>query len=449
MSLRTRHRIGLMTAMLVLATVVGTTAGVTVAGFIGTTSNGSNSITAATDFVAPNVTASVVERTAGGGAGYLTKGSTYYVYANVTDTGNPASGVSSVTAHVKNIENGANNVALTSGSYTAGGVTYSYRSASRTADSNLSDGVQSYTVGATDNANNSGTASSFSVTIDSTAPSVSASVIARSGICSPGTAGFIRANGAYFLYANVSDGSGSGVQTVTANVSNVTTGQTAVSLTSSGGPFSVGGVSYTYRSSSLTANSSLSTGSQTYTITATDNLGTSSGAQSGSVTVDNQAPSASDIQTTNVSGGTAGHAEAGDKIIFTFSENMEPCSISSSWDGTGSVTVTVRMNKGTGSSDDTVQVYDSGNSSQLPFGTVDLGVQQGYATANRTFPSSTMTMSGAVITITLGTASGSTGTISSGTTTMTWNPSSSAIDRAGGTMSTTARAETGTGDLDF
>ena len=61
---------------------------------------------------------------------------------------------------------------------------------------------------------------------------------------------------------------GSGVATVRANVSTVTTGQTAVALVA--GSYSVGGVSYNYRSASVTANAVLAEGAKAYTITATD-----------------------------------------------------------------------------------------------------------------------------------------------------------------------------------
>ena len=96
--------------------------------------------------------------------------------------------------------------------------------------------------------------------------------------------------------------------TVTANVSQVTTGQTAVTLTA--GSFTVGGVSYNYRSASLTANAALSEGSKPYSVTATDGASNSGTRSDLSVTVDNTAPTASDVQAQN-NGSTVGPRAAG------------------------------------------------------------------------------------------------------------------------------------------
>jgi hypothetical protein len=130
-----------------------------------------NSITAATDFRAPTASASAIGKTTGGIAGTIKKGGTYYVYANVSDTGNPASGVSTVTANVNSITSGSTAVALVAGSYTAGGVSYSYRSASLTAGSSLAAGSYTYSLTPADAAGNLATQSGFSVTVDNTAPS--------------------------------------------------------------------------------------------------------------------------------------------------------------------------------------------------------------------------------------------------------------------------------------
>jgi len=129
-----------------------------------------NSITAATDFRAPTVSASVLAKTAGGTVGQLKKGGTYYVYANASDAGNPASGVATVTANVSSITSGSTAVALSAGSFTAGGVAYAYRSASLTAGSSLAAGSYSYSLTSTDVAGNSKTQSGYSVVVDNTAP---------------------------------------------------------------------------------------------------------------------------------------------------------------------------------------------------------------------------------------------------------------------------------------
>jgi hypothetical protein len=138
--------------------------------FTKTAPNPGNAITAATDFRAPTASASVIGKTAGGVVGQIKKSGTYYVYANASDTGNPASGVSTVTANVSSITSGSTAVALSAGSFSAGGVSYGYRSASLTAGSTLAAGSYSYSLTLKDVAGNSKTQTGFTVTVDNTAP---------------------------------------------------------------------------------------------------------------------------------------------------------------------------------------------------------------------------------------------------------------------------------------
>lgn len=149
--------------------------------FTATAASAGNSITAAADFRAPTVSASVLGKTGGGTIGQIKKGGTYYVYANVSDSGNPASGVSTVTANVSTITSGQTAVALSAGSFSAGGVSYGYRSASLTAGSSLAAGSYSYSLTATDVAGNSKTQSGYSVVVDNTAPAGSAIATANGG----------------------------------------------------------------------------------------------------------------------------------------------------------------------------------------------------------------------------------------------------------------------------
>jgi hypothetical protein len=283
-----------------------------------------------------------------------------------------------------------------------------------------------------------GSTASAAVLVDTQAPTVTAAAIAKT---QGGTAGYVKQGGTYYVYANVTD-AGSGVATVTANVGTVTTGQTAVTLSS--GAFTVGGVSYTHRSAQLTAGNPLTAGAKSFAITATDAAG-NAGTQSGyTVTVDNTAPTASDIQTTNVGGGTTGKAETGDTITFTYSETMEPNSILSGWTGAGT-SVTLRLIDG-GAGNDSVQIWNAANTAQLPMGSVDLG-GTGYVTASVTFTSSTMTQSGAAIAVTVGTPSGATTRATAGR--MTWTPSATATDRAANACSTTSVSESGGNDRNF
>lgn len=138
--------------------------------FTASTSSAGNSITAASDFRAPTIGASVLTKTTGGTVGQIKKGGTYYVYANVGDTGNPASGVSTVTANVSTITSGTTAAGLSAGSFTAGGVSYGYRSASLTAGSSLAAGSYPYSLTATDAAGNSKAQSGYSVVVDNTVP---------------------------------------------------------------------------------------------------------------------------------------------------------------------------------------------------------------------------------------------------------------------------------------
>jgi hypothetical protein len=141
--------------------------------FTAKTPSAGNSITAAADFRAPTASASVIGKTAGGAVGQIKKSGTYYVYANASDTGNPASGVSKVTANVGTITSGSTAVVLSAGSFSAGGVGYGYRSAALTAGTGLAAGSYTYSLTLTDVAGNSKTQTGFTVTVDNTAPTAS------------------------------------------------------------------------------------------------------------------------------------------------------------------------------------------------------------------------------------------------------------------------------------
>lgn len=125
----------------------------------------------AADTVAPTVDSSVVAKSSGYAVGYIRQGGSYYIYANVSDGGDPTSGVATVTADAGTISSGQMSVALSSGSYSAGGLSYGWRSALLTADNPLAAGSKSYSIGATDNAGNGATRTDLSVVVDNTAPS--------------------------------------------------------------------------------------------------------------------------------------------------------------------------------------------------------------------------------------------------------------------------------------
>jgi hypothetical protein len=163
---RRRRALGLLAAGLV-ATVLGAMGGTTLAAFTGQTDSPGNAITAASDFRAPTVDAAAIGKSSGGIVGFVKGAGGYYVYANVSDSGNPASGIAGVTANVSALTAGQTSVALTAGSYSAGGVSYNYRSAALTADPGTVAGSVAYSVATQDNASNSAT-SPFAVTVDNT-----------------------------------------------------------------------------------------------------------------------------------------------------------------------------------------------------------------------------------------------------------------------------------------
>jgi len=132
----------------------------------GFTDRAQNTVTvsAAADFLAPSAGVSKIAKTQGGVAGYIKKDGTYYVYANVADSGNPAGGTASVKADVHSITSGQTSVSMVAGSYEVDGVSYNYRSAELTAGSSLGTGSKSYALTLTDKAGNVGE-ESFSVTV--------------------------------------------------------------------------------------------------------------------------------------------------------------------------------------------------------------------------------------------------------------------------------------------
>jgi hypothetical protein len=159
--------------LIALAALLASTGGGTLAAFSSMTSNPADSFAAAADYRAPSVSTTVIAKTTGYDAGYVKQGGTYYVYANLSDTGNPASGISSATANVSAVTTGSTAVALTAGSYSAQGTTYNYRSASVTASNPLAAGSKSYSITSTDAAANSGAQTGFPVTVDNIAPTAS------------------------------------------------------------------------------------------------------------------------------------------------------------------------------------------------------------------------------------------------------------------------------------
>lgn len=150
-------------------------------------------------------------------------------------------------------------------------------------------------------------------------------------------------------------------------------------------------------------------------------------------------PSGAAVQTTN-GGAIVGSPEAGDAVLFTFTEAMDPASILVDWDGL-EVSVVVRITDG-GASNDRLTVHDA-NATSVALGTVDLAGTT-YVTASRSFGAtgtpSKMTMSDMTVSVVLGTPSGGVGTAVIGQN-MTWTPASAARDLGGNACLTTAVVE--------
>jgi hypothetical protein len=285
------------------------------------------------------------------------------------------------------------------------------------------------------------TAASF----DTVAPTVSSTVIAKSGQY---FASFIKKGGAYYIYANATDGGAapSGIATIKANVSTITTGQTAVSLVA--GSYTVEGVTYGFRSASLTAGATLAAGSYTYSLTSTDNAGNARTQSGFPVTVDNTAPAGSDIQCVD-GGGTSGTVETGDVCTFMFSEIIDPESILAGWNG-ASTNVVVRF--ANSAANDTFTVWNAANTTQLNLGSVNThgDYVTGAVTIGATGTASTMVLNTRTntITVTMGTISGTTKNDNKKNN-AGWTPSASAFDGAGNAMTTTVVNEGGVSDKDF
>jgi hypothetical protein len=249
------------------------------------------------DNTGPQVTTVITATTGTSPQGFVKQAGTYRVYANVSDL--PAgpgasSGVdeTTITADVSAVSAGQSAAALSACGSCGPGGAYAYQSANLTADNPLAEGSKTYSVSANDNLGTTGTSSGASVQVDNSAPTV-ATVVANTAT---DTVGVVAQNSGYRVYANVDDqptspGTFSGLNTasITADVSNVTSGQTAVPLTTAGCPCTIGSTTYTYRSSVLTSSNPLSEGAKSFSTSASDNLGTST-TQGGSVTVDNTAP---------------------------------------------------------------------------------------------------------------------------------------------------------------
>jgi hypothetical protein len=217
--MRLRAQAGL--SLLALAACV-LAVGISAASFTDSQQN-PQTISAAADWVAPSASASVIDQVENRTAGYIRSSVAYFVYANVSDSGNPASGVAAVEADVSNVSSGQTEVPLLAGSYSADGVSYNYRSAELKAKSSLTAGAKPYTLELADSAGNKAS-QAFSATAYATFKGTEV----ETGNASGGTEGKPeKGDTVSFEFNNlpeassiVSGWSGSGAKSVTVSIAN-------------------------------------------------------------------------------------------------------------------------------------------------------------------------------------------------------------------------------------
>ena len=196
------------------------------------------------------------------------------------------------------------------------------------------------------------TAAAFRDTADAAVSSFSAGTWTTTTAVAVGpvggcTTGYVKHNGNYYVYAQVA-GSPSSVM---ADVSALSTKAGPSPMVA--GSWTIGGTTYNYRSAAEGADKALTEGPVTVTVDAGGPL------LNGSVTIDNTKSTAVDIQTANGTG-TAGIADIGDTVTFTYSEPIDACTVIPGWDGTGAQDVAVRLVDG-GGSKDMLEVWNATN----------------------------------------------------------------------------------------
>ncbi|MEO5651949.1 MAG: Ig-like domain-containing protein [Marmoricola sp.] len=171
------------------------------------------------------------------------------------------------------------------------------------------------------------------------------------------------------------------------------------------------------------------------------------------VTVDNNVLKAQDVQGFN--GGTNGKADAGDRLVLTYSTLVDLTSIKSGWNGTStSVTVDLKDAKVAGATNAGFDRFELGSGLGQVSTTANLVTGSGSTGfTGSTMTASTVNISGTnvtVITVTLGNAANTTVIRSStATATLKWYPTAAVRSLAGTISSTTPISELGSADSDF
>lgn len=183
----------------------------------------------------------------------------------------------------------------------------------------------------------SSTGNQFSTSSDLTPPTTQRAVLRKSY---GGVAGFagcgIGGCGAFdsrqfYVYAQVVDqGSpATGISSATTTV-----GGASNPLSSAGGPWTVDGQTFNYRSGLLTRTpAQLAAGSRTYTVSATDTGGSSGTSNPFNFEVDVTRPQPTKVTLTNA-GGDAG-PDDGDTAAYLFDSSLDPSSLFGTWSTSG------------------------------------------------------------------------------------------------------------------
>ena len=156
--------------LLLLGVVLGIVTPVSLATFREQAVSTGNTVTADPDWIAPAVAAAAVQKSQGGKAGYVKPGGSYYLCTKIgPDSGNPASGLKSVTADLTRLTDSLLNQVLgtlLSGPCTS--PTYDRSSGPHTVKADATSGAVSVTTRDNDDNTRTGTAS---VTVDGRPPS--------------------------------------------------------------------------------------------------------------------------------------------------------------------------------------------------------------------------------------------------------------------------------------
>lgn len=273
---------------------------------------------------------------------FIRSGGTVEVYANVTDNCSTGAALA-VTFNFP----GIGSTPATPGTYQpegGGGPTYNYKFGPYPVPA-LTDGYTlDWTLDARDAAGNTVSTDGNTITNDTSGPVIKDSqlVAARTDflVKAPSYSRISTVAGAagYFAYANVSDAH-SGIEggtVVAANATNITTGESSLALPF--GPVATkDGTAWTNKSAMRMPRSLTDGSTYSYTVTATDPLGN---ATTGTyyTTIDNTAPTVTGCGATNAVRSNK-QVAAGDSTTFTFSELMDPDSLSPGWNGSGSANV--------------------------------------------------------------------------------------------------------------